>query len=186
MKLRNILIWAAGLFAVIAFCLMFATTLNATIKTGGVEHSVKLLGNVLGSSKMSTDGVKTDLPAKYAVCALSLTGYILVLVAGLAAVIAPLAIKNKSTQRLILGVAALMLIVGAIFVLVQKGSFVSSETSRRIAEAGVTEEADKKLIHDMVVTEFKDFKMGAAGIIAGIMGILSGLGLVAVQFVREE
>lgn len=188
---RNLIIWVAGLLAIVAFCLMFAATLNATVKYGGAEHTVKILNVVLGATKESIDGTKGNLlypleATKYATCGLSLAGYIMVLVGGLAAIVTPLAVKNKGTQRLVLVLAALLLLVGAIFVLVQKSSFVNSETSKLISEKNITDEYLKKYEHDQVVTLFKDFKMGAAGIIAGILGILSSLGLVAAQFVRED
>ncbi|MCQ2802391.1 MAG: hypothetical protein MJ225_01760 [Bacilli bacterium] len=186
LTLRNIIIGVASLLAIVAFCLMFATTLNAVQKIGGVEYKVKLLGNVLGSTNMSVDGTKVAIGQKYAVCALSLAGYIMVLVGAIGALVAALLVKNQSTKRLILAIAAVVILVGAIFVLVQKSSFVTSEANRRFAASGKTTAEDKKLIHDEVASEFKNYKIGAAGIIAGVLGILSSLGLVAAQFVRED
>lgn len=118
LTIKNILVWCAGLLAVVAFFLMFADALVQ--KTSFVGTFVGKGTDVLFGTKASNGTVLT----KGAVG--SFIGYLLVLIGGACAVVVSFVLKDAKLAKIVTLAAAALVLVGAILVFCEKAMYVSA------------------------------------------------------------
>lgn len=134
----------ACVLAVVAFFLMFGDQLAIEMgsKTGYVQFTdalfggdIKVLGTVIGSFKGAT---------------VTFVGYMLVLLAGVAAPVCALVLKDKKVEMIVGAVLAVVILVGAILIFCAASAFNS-------------------------VNDVNGYKLAACPVVAGILAIVAAL-----------
>lgn len=156
LTIKNILVWCAGLLAVVAFFLMFADALVQ--KTSFVGTFVGKGTDVLFGTKASNGTVLT----KGAVG--SFIGYLLVLIGGACAVVVSFVLKDAKLAKIVTLAAAALVLVGAILVFCEKAMWLSA--------------------NDM--NDNDKLSLAAGPVVAGIMAVISAGALAVSQLVKLD
>lgn len=115
LTIKNILVWCAGLLAVVAFFLMFAPALkNGSTTYEGVK--------VLFGEKVTALGITIETKGAIG----SFIGYLLVLLGGICAVVISFIMKDEKMAKIITLAAAALILVGAILVFCEKAMYYSA------------------------------------------------------------
>ena len=179
LTLRNVLICAGAFLAILVFVFSFLTALRSTSSYGDAEA----LNVIWGSTQVKdlASGKISDLPEARKALGLPLVGVILVLVGGLCALVMALfgekLIKDEKVRKIVLLVAAGLVVLGGVFQFFVVSAYISSNAK----EAGVTVEEYKKQLEVMGVT-----LSSAMSIVSGILAILGGGAICASQFVADK
>lgn len=165
LTIKNILVWCAGLLAIVAFCMMFAPALKAPALMGGYTD--------MAAADVFFD---KNVPA-----VASVIGYVLVLLAGLAAVAVSFIVKDAKVAKLATLAAAVVLVVGAIMVFCTKANAVNANISYLVKQGA--KRADAK---DLSKAAYENIKLAAGPVVAGIMAIISAGALAVSQLVKLD
>jgi len=144
---------AAAVLALVAFFLMFGEQLRLNggiLGTGAIENTTVYFGD----SDSSTKGA-----------GIVFVGYLLVLLAGIASPVVALLIKDKKIELIVTITCAVVLVLGAIFVLIAKSAF-----------AGAND------------VEARYILLQPCPIVAGILAIVAGLAngaVVALPYIKK-
>lgn len=170
--LKNVIGWGGALLCLVAFFLSFGATFS--------------VDGLLGSTAVYNNAVWAwDRGGSYTtVAVLSMIGYLLILLSAVAAVVLGFIAADKKWFKWALIGCAVLAIVGAIFVFCQKPSMFGSAAAKDAAETG----ASYQNCLDVIEGLFGDGKIGAAGVVAGILAILGGVAFVApvMPFIPEK
>ncbi len=113
LTIKNILVWCAGLLAIVAFFMMFANAIKYDNGIAGIAY------------RSGTDvlfGCKEGL-IQYEGAVGSFIGYLLVLIGGICAVVISFIMKDEKMAKIITLAAAALILVGAILVFCEKAMF---------------------------------------------------------------
>lgn len=160
LSLKNILIWAAGLFAIIAFVLMFANQIKV------------VMGSVV-SYGTSSDVLFDNRGG----CAwLSVIGYFLVLLAGLGAVAVSFLVKNEKVAKIVFLACAGAMVLGALMVFFVKANYIAAAKSYMVRETGC-KRSDLRGWGD-------DYRTCGAPVISGILAMMGAAMIAVPMFVK--
>lgn len=179
LTLRNVLICAGALLAILVFIFSFVAEFRAVSPMGDSS----LLDFIWGGTKMRNNatGAIADGGDGVGVVVLPMIGAILAILGGLCAVVIALfgdkLFKNEKVAKIVLLVAGGLIVLGGVFTLFAQEGYIGN-----VAKAeGVTVDQYKAIIESQNIT----LKCGLP-IVSGILGVLGGGAIVASQFVPEK
>lgn len=187
LTLRNILICGGALFGLLVFCLSFAVTVTGSPIPGTDAVFENAVWGSTGG--YMTDGVHKasfDLHGSQfiidnvGVVALPFVGVLLALIGAIGAVVVIFVIKDEKFRKIALFCAAGFICLGGIF------QFFTALLFSNTFAATVNREVGTDLTREYFVKYFGEFRLGAAGVITGILGILGGAAIAVSQFIPEK
>ena len=182
LTLRNIIICSCALLAVLVFCLSFAVKGYMDVE----GSHIKLFNAVWNPAKVfiSENGHSETIilrKEQTSVFALPLIGFILVLVAGIGAVVVSFLFKNEKLAKILVLVCAGLGIVGGVFMF-----FVSETTVRTFCMAETGSLDDLQRLKDILKESGGKYYTGTLGIICGVLSILGGVAIGVSQFLTDK
>ena len=182
LTLRNILICAAAFIAVVCFCLSFAVCARSALFNSGHSMTTIMKGAVWHPTAVLrySDGAYTDTRVvnNPSIFALPLVGFILVLLAGIGAVVTALVVKDKKVSKIVLVACGLLAVTGGVFEFFVGQTYIRTSAS----DSGMTIEQAKQMIAALGIK----ITTGPLGIVTGILSILAGLMVAVSPFLPEK
>ena len=192
LAVRNLLVFAAVLFGLLVLIFSFMTNVKGFDGDGNLTN--KFFNVVWGCKKQEAyanvmgNDVTVKTEESFNALLLPLIGAILALVGGLAACVALFLVKDAKTRKLVVLVAALLMVAGAVMIFLTKLDFFNVYSKKLYDEFPQAYRDSKTL------AEFrKDLKDNSDGtmkaplaVVSGILALVGGLSAGASQFVPEK
>lgn len=187
LTLRNIVVWAGALLLLVAFFMSFGAKMSANVD--GYQYSyngivwgaktVTMMGKTVPISSMG-EGINKLEPA-----ALLLVGFILMLVAALAAVLIGLFV-NKPWAKWVVLACAVVALAGAVMQFFAKDSFANAYVNTIGKALGMSKEEIKEAIKEFRAQEDQFGAKFVINTVGGVLGLLGALAVGASQFLPEK
>lgn len=185
--LRNALICCAALLAILVFVFSFLASYRVAAGTNYIEYK----GIIWGSSlNIREDGTRTAMNPAVGALALPLIGAILTLVGGLCACCLAFfgekVIKDEKVRKIILFVAAGLMILGGVFSFIYEAPFKDALGAQWKAIYGVGDFSYVEAAWKVALSSSTYTTSCALPIISGILAIVGGGAIVCSQFVADK
>ena len=187
LTVRNLLLCAALLLGVLVLVFSFLTNVKCYDSDGTLNS--QLFNVVWGSKKQEAymGSVTVSLDETYKALVLPLVGAVLAVVGGLVACAASFLVKNEKTRKLVILVAALLMVVGAVFAFLTTLNMfnVMAQKTYDSLPAAMQEHTSVKEIKEQMKEAGGSMKAPLA-IVSGILALVGGLSAAASKFVPEK